>query len=350
MKNNTKKILAILLLLVIALVIAGLFILSSRLSTTASVAPTAPVSLPQAAEDNWGADARCNGTFTVTATVCVPDGTKTCTPDCPTACGKAASTISTCTDSCGVATTKACAATVACAGVTIEKKAFQNESGNSAGNYNLKTEIDTVAKNQTFVYSLTVTNHDATSSATGVAIKDPLTGENQDMLSFVDKIDGCDFDVASKTLTCNTDLATSEAKIFSFRTKVLDGAVNGSTIKNIATVTHLGKNQSAEKDLLVSTVVSCDHTCTGDAECSGGLTCDTSTYKCRNTACANIESCVCPTAAAPRGPSVPREVVIRVTTTPRPTVLPESGILDFPGVAAFGGGLLLAIVGILLAL
>jgi hypothetical protein len=34
----------------------------------------------------------------------------------------------------------------------------------------------------------------------------------------------------------------------------------------------------------------------------------------------------------------------------QPTVLPETGILDFPGVAAFGGGLLLAIVGILLAL
>jgi hypothetical protein len=40
-------------------------------------------------------------------------GTKTCNPDCPTACGTAASTITTCTDSCGI-TTKDCAATAAC--------------------------------------------------------------------------------------------------------------------------------------------------------------------------------------------------------------------------------------------
>jgi hypothetical protein len=45
---------------------------------------------------------------------CTPDGTKICAPDCPTACGQPASTISTCKDSCGAATTKACPATTAC--------------------------------------------------------------------------------------------------------------------------------------------------------------------------------------------------------------------------------------------
>jgi len=66
------------------------------------------------------------------------------------------------------------------------------------------------------------------------------------------------------------------------------------------------------------------------------------------------ENCVCPQAPGPTEP--PTSQPTSPTTKPiaqvtaRPTVLPETGILDMPGLAAFGGGLLLAIVGILLAL
>jgi hypothetical protein len=38
------------------------------------------------------------------------------------------------------------------------------------------------------------------------------------------------------------------------------------------------------------------------------------------------------------------------TAAATPTILPETGIFDLPGIAAFGGGLLLAVIGILLAL
>jgi len=58
----------------------------------------------------------CGNTRTVPGTkvCCTPNGTVTCNPDCPTACGKPASTITTCTDSCGGPATKQCAATAAC--------------------------------------------------------------------------------------------------------------------------------------------------------------------------------------------------------------------------------------------
>jgi len=65
------------------------------------------------------------------AVVCVPSGVVTCTPNCPTACGTAASTISTCTDSCGKPTTKSCPATSACyvAPMCIASGVFELKSG-----------------------------------------------------------------------------------------------------------------------------------------------------------------------------------------------------------------------------
>jgi len=38
-----------------------------------------------------------------------------------------------------------------------------------------------------------------------------------------------------------------------------------------------------------------------------------------------------------------------VAAQPTPEVLPETGIFDTPGLAAFGGGMLLVIIGLLLA-
>ena len=108
-------------------------------------------------------------------------------------------------------------------------------------------------------------------------------------------------------------------------------------------------------------------TCNNPAPSNGGAECTrddgtlttpsarTETSACSAAACAGATAA--PTAVATAAPiAVATAAPIAVATAAptavaaQPTVLPETGILDFPGVAAFGGGLLLAIIGILLAL
>jgi len=297
----------------------------------------------------------CTLLATASATACTPSGVITCSPDCPTACGTAASTITTCTDSCGTATTKSCAATDACEQAVLQgiKTAYKNETANTVGRYTLTTEIETVAKSQIYVYSIVLTN-DSDANATSVTIKDSLA--NVPEVTFMDAVSGCNFNATNKELTCNTTVNKDETKTFSFRVKAGDGIVNGEVITNTAIVTYDGGDQlELVKDLPISTVVDCNHTCTTDEECSGGLVC--SSNKCRNTACVNEDDCTCNIIiTTTKAPTVTKTTTVTATPTEKvvaeatPTILPETGIFDLPGIAAFGGGLILAVVGILLAL
>ena len=100
-------------------------------------------------------------------------------------------------------------------------------------------------------------------------------------------------------------------------------------------------------------------TCNNPAPSNGGAECTrddgtlttpsarTETSACSAAACAGATAA--PTAVATAAP-IAVATAAPTAVVAQPTVLPETGILDFPGVAAFGGGLLLAIIGILLAL
>lgn len=326
-------------------------------------------------------------TLSVT-TACVADGTVTCTPDCPTECGLAASTITTCKDSCGVATTKACPATTACGTpeLSIVKKAFWNEADNTAGNYDKKTEIDKVSKDQIFVYMVRVTNTSSV-AVNDAVVTDTLDGQKQDLLTFVDTESKCSYEDASRKITCNNvDLAAGKSEDFSFRVKLTGNAVNGDVIINTGKVTYGSVTKEAKKNLTVSTIVGCSNACTTDEECGGTLVCDSTTKMCRAQACLTMTNCICPTATPTLASCnkacnedgdcvsglicdtatkmcrneacvsrtnctcITATATITATETVVPTTLPETGILDIPGVAAFGGGLMLAVIGILLAL
>ena len=212
-----------------------------------------------------------------------------------------------------------------------------------------------MSKSQIYVYSISLTNT-GTANATSVVIKDSL----KDMpVTFMDASAGCTWSATDTELTCNTTISPAETKKFNFRVKASEGVANGTVITNTGKVTFPGGTLNLVKDLTVSTVVGCNNTCTTNAECATGLTCDTTTSKCRTAACLAEDDCTCVTTtqtvvvtSAPTvsEPTPTQTVVTVVTTTPTPTILPEAGIFDLPGIAAFGGGLLLAIVGILLAL
>jgi len=472
--NKKKKIItAILVLLVILLGGASVYV-ATQLSTRKAVAPTAPESKPKAFEtcgaglscdsiqatgstqctdslnpgdryccplgqvisngacvDEWqGCDA-CTVTASASAVICVPSGVVTCTPDCPTACGTAASTITTCTNNCG-STTKACAATAACPGdgdwsewgdcsatacgtsgtktrtcnnpapevggaectkangtkttatartetaacnaivcVVLEgsKTTYKNVTSNTSGSYSLTTVAETISKSQIYVYTIELKNT-STATASGVVIKDSLANMP---VTYMDAVTGCSYSASSLELTCNTSIKPSETKKFSFRVKASDSVANGTEISNTAKVTYPDGSLDLSKNSAVSTVVGCNHTCTTAEECSTGLTCDTTTSKCRVSACLTEDDCTCTVAVVPTVTrAVTRTSAVTATSTiaptktiaptrittqteeviaeATPTILPETGIFDLPGIAAFGGGLLLAVIGILLAL
>ncbi|EKD99862.1 MAG: hypothetical protein ACD_22C00155G0002 [uncultured bacterium] len=234
----------------------------------------------------------------------------------------------------------------------MEKKAYKDETSNSAGSYKLTNEIDTVSKNQIFVYAFEVVNS-GTGKAENVVVSDTLKGDNQELLTLIDAESRCKYTTSTRKITCSgMNVEPDGSDTYKFRVKVSDSATNGETIKNVGVLSYTNMPTDGEIDasleLAISTVVGCNNSCTSDDECVSGLSCDTDTGKCRRPACVEASNCNCPVErVVTEAPT--RRATVYVQRV-QPTVLPETGILDFPGVAAFGGGLLLAIVGILLAL
>lgn len=273
----------------------------------------------------------------------------TWTPDAATKCqGTSFIQTSNCSATRSATGTKTTAECEKYVDLEVLKTAYRDQATNTAGNYKLTSEIDVVSKEQVFVYAIDVANN-GNIKAENVVITDVLKGDNQELLTFVDAESRCKYTSATRTVTCSgMNLEPDDTDTYTFRVKVSADAVNGDSIKNtvVATYKDMPANGDTEAtlDLPVSTIVGCNHTCTGDDECVSGLSCDLTTNKCRKPTCSDSSNCNCPVAATP--------APVRVATARpiQPTVLPETGILDLPGVATFGGGLLLAVIGILLAL
>ncbi len=252
----------------------------------------------------------------------------------------------------GVKSDGACSASTQ-VDLNINKVAYEDESGNKAGDYELSSEIDSVSKNQIFVYAFEVTN-DGDNKVEDIKVVDTLKGDNTDLLTYVDGDDRCSYASSTRKVTCDgMDLDGGESDTYAFRVKVSSNAINGDTIMNAGEISYKnmpdGGEIDASSELTISTVVGCNHVCTSDDECSTGLTCDTDTNKCRKPACADASTCNCPVEKVVDD-STPTPTRRATVARVEPTELVEAGILDFPGVATFGGGLLLAVIGILLAL
>lgn len=299
---------------------------------------------------------------------CVPDGTITCSPDCPTVCGKPASTIATCKDSCTKSTTKQCAATESCVctdtnwspdpnqycpgiqvnqqsncgrtrmmdgtkscstQVTISQVAYRNESINTSGQYHLAKEIKTATRNQILVYAMEITNS-GEGTAFNVNITDALTGPNQNQLIFMDAEQGCTYSSGNRTISCNNiTLGAGAVRKFSFRVRVGSKAINGRIIRNTAKVSYGGGTRESSTELLISSKVGCNEYCTVDAECISGLKCDSQADRCRKPICLTASSCICPTPvsittlAIKTSPTATPASMITATPIPTPTLMTE---------------------------
>ena len=226
--------------------------------------------------------------------------------------------------------------------------------------------INTVGKNQTILYSLELVNK-GNSAAPNVLATDVLSNK----LVCIESASGCTFHEPTRTVSCKTSLAANETKKVTFKAKTTSDLVNGETITNKAVVKLSPTISSAESSdttgsecqnelsVAISNVVGCDSVCTSNAVCASGYVCDVSVGKCRNTACTTEVDCVCPTATPTSVVITATPVVTGVSTvTPTPLAaaptidqsLPETGIFDITGATVFGGGLVLAVLGILLAL
>lgn len=306
MKSNKvkKQILALILVLVVALLAGVSFYVSSMLNTTKPVAPTAPRSKPKAAE--WFGGAACNTTFVVAGP------------------------------------------SLSCVKTAHDTDASQSPLGS-------------VGQNKEVIYKVKVTNT-GNVDLSNVLVEDVLNGENQNYLSYVSSSTNCSYTESTRKVDCTiASILKGETKEVAFKVKVPVSAANGQTIKNLAVAKSGETSAECRSDITVSGVVSCDNTCTSDNQCSGSLKCRSG--KCRNDSCASESDCTCVTTTATSTPTATAQPTAtqsggqatrRVTTTASasatPVILPESGVFNLPGAAAFGTGLLLTVLGILFAL
>jgi len=242
--------------------------------------------------------------------------------------------------------------------VACKGKVAMNDSGSAI--------VSTVGKNQTVLYSLELVNK-GDAVAPEVLITDVLPSK----LVFVESASGCTFGESTRAVSCKISLAANETKKVTFKAKttydVIDGEkiVNKAVVKLSPTISSAASSEATgsecqnELSVSIATVAGCDNVCTSDAVCSSGYVCDATVGKCRNAACTTEASCVCPTVTptpvvVTATPVTAEESIVAETSVVTvPTTdqsLPEAGIFDLTGASVFGGGLLLAVLGILLAL
>lgn len=120
--------------------------------------------------------------------------------------------------------------------VCSAKKAWKNEAGNTATDYDLVEQITTVEPGQTFVYELVYTSSDLSS----ITVSDELDSN----LSFVDSASGCTYSSAQSTVSCTADTSVAVSGSVLFRVKVDDGLSETTTIPNSATLENTAESLS----------------------------------------------------------------------------------------------------------
>lgn len=332
-------------------------------------------------------DAKITQTSNCGATRTV-DGTKNC---CVESTWSPTNVSSTCSDrkvtqtsNCG--TTREVSGSKTCfADLAVKTKTYADDARNKEGVYYTDKEITKISRGQVMVYTMEIKNN-GEGGAKNVVVTDSLTGQNQNILSFIDSESKCEFNFTSKKLICKIEsIPYKGAEKIKFRVRVGQTALNGKKIRNTVRAVYGNKSKEDSIETLVSSIVTCNETCTNDTECTAGLACDVLSGKCRKPTCISSATCSCVTASVTTTPTKTPTVTpstsmsmlpdtgeddatptITTTTTPTKKValveeidtgaeqedgsLPASGIFGLPQVTVLGGGMILAIIGLFLAL
>jgi hypothetical protein len=274
------------------------------------------------------------------------------------------------------------------ADLTVKAKTFADDSRNKEGIYYVDKEISKISKGALMVYTVEIKNK-GEGGAKNVVISDSLIGQNQNLLTYVDGESKCKFNSVSKKVTCDVgNIPHNGIEELKFRVRVGQTALNGKIIRNTAKVSYGSRVKEDSVETLVSSIVTCNEVCTNDTECVAGLACDVLSGKCRKPTCISSTTCGCtianatvtttitatrtptitPSSTVAMLPDADEEDVPTITATRNPTrtetmideidageedggsYLPASGIFDLPQGTIIGGGILLAIIGLFLAL
>ena len=233
-----------------------------------------------------------------------------------------------------------------------EKKAWEDDSRNSRGNYYLTKPISSyVEKGQIFVYSISYKNN-GTTTVKSAKITDIIPSQ----LDFVDSDNRCNYSSTNQTVTCNigevVPRVMSQAAI---RVKVKNDANPGAIIKNEAVII-TGNSQSTCDNTLTIAQATPTTTPTPTPTLTNTPT-PTSTPTptprptespiptITSTPTSNIVPTITPTPT--RTPIVPTSI-----NQPTPTLeasLPEAGV-SWPTILGVAGGAIMLIISLLLAL
>lgn len=258
--------------------------------------------------------------------------------------------------------------------LSIETMTYADDPRNTEGVYYTDKAITKVSRGQVMLYAVEVKNS-GEGGAKNVVITDSLIDQNQNLLTFVDSESKCEYNFTAKKLTCKIDsIPYKGAEKIKFRVRVAQTALNGKIIRNTARVSYSSKTRDASVNTLVSSIVACNEACTNDSECVGGLACDVISGKCRKPSCISSTSCGCTTPTLSESPTMTIEMpdttaddaTLTATKTPTQRLLaeidagpdeeeivddlPKSGIFDLSQGTILGSGIILAIIGLFLAL
>lgn len=213
------------------------------------------------------------------------------------------------------------AGTLAC-----QKKAFANEFNNSEGNYNLVDQINRVRAGDIIVWNIDFQNNGTEAALVNVTdIINQHTPQDGPGFIFIDSSCGTGaFNQATGILTCsNRFVGPGQNQRVTFRVQVPNDMPLNSALQNDATVSEGAATVTCTDEILVADATEqqqCGESCETDKECADGLLCAPGSLLCLPP------SGACPSPTPTITPSTTPTGTLTPTLTPTitPTVTPSS--------------------------
>lgn len=217
--------------------------------------------------------------------------------------------------------------------LSCTKRAFQDELDNTAGNYHLRNEIQTVKAGDIVVFNLDIQNDGADGTIVNLNDLFSTTPATSNPLAFIDSNcpGGANFNPTTLTLTCSNKFVggLGQNQQLTFRVRVNDAVALNTQINNSATISDNVNSAVCTRSILVAEATSqlqCNSVCQSDKECDGNLTCINvgGTFLCRDPQDPDDSTCGAPTPTPTFTPSNTPTGTLTPTATPTRTPTPTN--------------------------